>query len=57
VRAHGDGTVEVAGIDPLVIAELVDHPDVTSVAGEATDLLDAALDALGTGSRQHPLPL
>ena len=46
VRAHEEGRVEVAAIDPQVISDMVDHPDVVAVADEATRLLDAALDAL-----------
>lgn len=46
VRAHDGGQVEVAAIDPQIMADMVDHPEVTAVADEATRLLDAALDAL-----------
>jgi uncharacterized protein (DUF302 family) len=46
VRAHDEGQVEVAAIDPQVMADVVDHPEVVAVADEATRLLDAALDTL-----------
>ncbi len=46
VRAHEEGRVEVAAIDPQIMCEMIDHPDVVAVADEATRLLDAALDTL-----------
>lgn len=49
VRAHDEGRVEVAAIDPQVMAEMIDHPEVAAVADEASALLDAALDTLSAG--------
>jgi len=46
VRTHGDRTV-VSALDPEVIADMADHPDLQEVAEEATRLLDAALESLG----------
>ena len=46
VRTHGDRTV-VSALDPEVIADMADHPDLRQVAEEATRLLDAALESLG----------
>ena len=46
VRTHGERTV-VSALDPEVIADLADHPDLTPIAEEATRLLDAALESLG----------
>jgi uncharacterized protein (DUF302 family) len=46
VREHDADRVEVSAIDPQVMADLVDHPEVASVAEEAAELIDAALDAL-----------
>jgi uncharacterized protein (DUF302 family) len=45
VRTHGDRTV-VSALDPGVIAEMADHPDLGPIAEEATRLLDAALESL-----------
>lgn len=45
VREH-DGRTVVSALDPGVIAELADHPDLRPLAEEATGLLDAALEAL-----------
>ena len=46
VRTHGERTM-VSALDPEVIADLADHPDLTPIAEEATRLLDAALESLG----------
>jgi uncharacterized protein (DUF302 family) len=46
VRAHEEGQVEVAAIDPQIMGDLTGHEDIVAVADEATALLDAALDAL-----------
>lgn len=46
VRAHEEGQVEVAAIDPQIMGDLTGHEEVVAVAEEATALLDAALDAL-----------
>jgi uncharacterized protein (DUF302 family) len=45
VRTHGGRTV-VSALDPGVIAEMADHPDLGPIAEEATRLLDAALESL-----------
>jgi uncharacterized protein (DUF302 family) len=45
VRRH-DGRTIVSAIDPEIIADLGDHPDLAQVAEEAGRLLDAALDLL-----------
>lgn len=45
VRRHENRTV-VSAVDPAIIAELADHPELEEVAEEATRLLDAALDSL-----------
>jgi uncharacterized protein (DUF302 family) len=47
VRVHGDRTV-VSALDPEIIADLTDHPDLQPIADEATRLLDAALESLTT---------
>lgn len=49
VRTH-EGRTVVSALDPGVIAELADHPDLRPIAEEATSLLDAALESL-TASR------
>ena len=46
VRTHGDRTM-VSALDPEVIADMADHPDLRPIAEEATRLLDAALESLG----------
>lgn len=45
VRVHEDRTV-VSALDPEIIADLTDHPDLGPIADEATRLLDAALESL-----------
>src|SRR5512145_648330 len=45
VRVHEDRTV-VSALDPEIIADLTDHPDLRPIADEATRLLDAALESL-----------
>lgn len=45
VRVHEDRTV-VSALDPEIIADLTDHPDLQPIADEATRLLDAALESL-----------
>jgi uncharacterized protein (DUF302 family) len=47
VRHHDDRTL-VSAIDPEVIADLGDHPELADVADEANRLLGAALDSLET---------
>jgi len=46
VRTHGGRTM-VSALDPEVIAEMADHPELGTIADEATRLLDAALESLG----------
>ena len=46
VRTHGGRTM-VSALDPEIIAEMADHPDLKAVAEEARGLLDAALESLG----------
>lgn len=48
VRTH-EGRTVVSALDPEVIAELADHPDLRPIAEEATRLLDAALESLTAG--------
>jgi uncharacterized protein (DUF302 family) len=48
VRTH-EGRTVVSALDPGVIAELADHPDLKPIAEEATRLLDAALESLTAG--------
>jgi uncharacterized protein (DUF302 family) len=48
VRTH-EGRTVVSALDPGVIAELADHPDLKPIAEEATRLLDAALESLTEG--------
>lgn len=48
VRTH-EGRTVVSALDPGVIAELADHPELRPIAEEATRLLDAALESLTTG--------
>jgi len=45
VRTHGDRTV-VSALDPGIIADLADHPDLKPISDEATALVDAALESL-----------
>ncbi|HZD80921.1 MAG TPA: DUF302 domain-containing protein [Actinomycetota bacterium] len=45
VRPH-EGRTLVSAMDPGVLTELMDHPDLVPIAEEATTLLDAALDSL-----------
>jgi uncharacterized protein (DUF302 family) len=45
VRPH-EGRTMVSALDPNLIAELMDHPDLRPIAEEATTLIDAALDSL-----------
>ncbi len=45
VRTHGDRTM-VSALDPEIIAEMADHPDLRPIAEEARSLLDAALESL-----------
>lgn len=48
VREHGDG-VEVSAIDPQVMVELAESPEIPAIADEATRLLDAALERVASG--------
>ena len=51
VRMH-EGRTLVSAVDPEIIADLGDHPELKGVAEEAAGLLDAALDGLvGTPRR------
>ena len=45
VRVHEDRT-QVSALDPEIMADLADHPDLAPIAEEATRLLDAALESL-----------
>lgn len=45
VRPH-EGRTMVSALDPGIIAEMMDHPDLVPIAEEATKLIDAALDSL-----------
>jgi len=45
VRTHGDRTL-VSAVDPQMIADFMDHPELRTIADEATALLDAALGSL-----------
>ena len=45
VRTDADGTV-VQAMDPRLMVSVVDRPELQAVAGEATERLQAALDAL-----------
>ncbi len=48
VRPHAGRTM-VSALDPEIIAEMMDHPDLEPIAEEAARLLDAALDSLVAG--------
>ena len=50
VRRHGDATL-VQALDPQVMVEVPGRPELAPIAEEATRRLDAALAALGGGSR------
>lgn len=45
VRTH-EGRTVVSALDPEIIADMADHPDLRPIADEATRLLDAALESL-----------
>ena len=45
VRTHGDRTL-VSAVDPQMIADFLDHPELRAIADEATELLDRALASL-----------
>ena len=45
VRPH-EGRTLVSAMDPGLMAEMLDHPDLKPIAEEATRLIDAALDSL-----------
>jgi uncharacterized protein (DUF302 family) len=45
VRTH-EGRTIVSALDPEIIADMADHPDLRPIAEEATALLDAALESL-----------
>jgi uncharacterized protein (DUF302 family) len=45
IRPH-EGRTMVSAMDPGLFADLIDHPDLRPIADEATELIDAALDAL-----------
>jgi len=45
VRPH-EGRTMVSAMDPGLIAEMMDPPDLKPIAEEATTLIDAALDSL-----------
>lgn len=45
VRTHGERTL-VSAVDPQMIADFIDHPELRQIADEATALLEAALASL-----------
>jgi len=45
VRTHGERTM-VSAVDPQMIADFMDHPELRGIAEEATELLDRALASL-----------
>ena len=45
VRTH-EGRTVVSALDPEIIADLADHPELRPIAEEARGLLDAALETL-----------
>ncbi len=45
VRPH-EGRTLVSAMDPGLLAEMMDHPDLEPIAEEATRLIDAALESL-----------
>ena len=47
VRPH-EGRTMVSAMDPGLLAELMDHPDLKPITEEATALVDAALDSLAS---------
>ena len=47
VRTH-EGRTVVSALDPEIIADLADHPELRPIAEEARGLLDAALETLTT---------
>jgi uncharacterized protein (DUF302 family) len=49
VRADGDETV-VEALDPQVMADIADRPELKGVASEAASRLNAALEALTRGA-------
>lgn len=48
VREH-EGRVVVSALDPQVMSEVTDHPDLPPIAEEATRALDAALERVAAG--------
>lgn len=48
VREH-EGRVVVSALDPQVMSEVTDHPDLPPIAEEATRALDAALERVVAG--------
>jgi uncharacterized protein (DUF302 family) len=48
VREH-QGRVLVSAMDPQLMSEITDHPALPALAGEATLLLDAALERVAAG--------
>lgn len=53
VRPH-EGRTMVSALDPGIIAEMMDHPDLVPIAEEATKLIDAALDSLSASGAPRP---
>ena len=47
VRTH-EGRTVVSALDPEVIADMADHPELRPIAEEARGLLDAALESLAS---------
>jgi len=45
VRTHGDRTL-VSAVDPQMIADFLDHPELREIADEASELLDVAIGSL-----------
>jgi uncharacterized protein (DUF302 family) len=48
VRTH-DGRTLVSAVDPQLMSEVTDHPELPAIAEEATTLLDAALETISSG--------
>ncbi|MBF0285787.1 MAG: DUF302 domain-containing protein [Magnetococcales bacterium] len=46
VRVNAAGGVEIAAVDPMVMARMIDHPEVGQVALEADKKIRAALAAV-----------
>jgi uncharacterized protein (DUF302 family) len=46
VREIEGGNIEVSAMDPLIISDLLAHPDIIDVANEASKRIDAALEKI-----------